>query len=166
MLISTLESYANDDYAQAQVSRSSFGANVRRLMADRGLTQSDLIRLLHVKQGTLSDWLRDRRGIPEGPTLIKFAKTFGVSVDVLLRGVDDDYDAIVIADGRSLENEALEIATAWPHVTKDLRVDLKRMILRHARSAVDEASAADEEDHLDLHARAQGTSRRRPRTTR
>jgi len=70
----------------------SFGQNVRRLRKQSGLSQGDLAAKMGVKQGTLSDWERDRRGLPEAPTLLKVAKAMGCSVDDLLVGVDADYD--------------------------------------------------------------------------
>jgi transcriptional regulator with XRE-family HTH domain len=73
---------------------STFGQNVRRLMRERHLEPSDLTSTLGVKQGTLSDWMRDRRGVPEGPTLLKFGKALGVTVDELISGVDSDYDRV------------------------------------------------------------------------
>ena len=88
-----LERYVWRGYAEAHVS-TSFGKNVRRLMGASGLTQQDLVSALGVKQGTLSDWLRDRRGLPEGPTLIKFAKALRVTVGELIAGVDEEYDLL------------------------------------------------------------------------
>lgn len=57
-------------------------------MERRGMDQGELADALGVKQGTLSDWMRDRRGLPEGPTLIKFAKSLDCSVEDLIAGVD------------------------------------------------------------------------------
>lgn len=88
----TLESEDVHDYAHPV----SFGSNVKRLRKARGMKAMDLAEQLGVKGGTLSDWERDRRGIPEGPTLIRFAKTLGCSLDDLLAGVDPAYDEIVI----------------------------------------------------------------------
>lgn len=92
---STVESEVRNSYAQRWMPSSTFGKNVRAVMQERGLDQQALMDRLSVKQGTLSDWLRDRRGVPEGPTLLRFAKVLHVSVDRLLAGVDDDYDAII-----------------------------------------------------------------------
>lgn len=63
-------------------------------MERREMEPKDLADALDVRQGTLSDWMRDRRGLPEGPTLIKFAKALGATVEELLEGVDPDYDEV------------------------------------------------------------------------
>lgn len=89
-----LESEVGHRYAHPSVPTSTFGKNLRALMAQREIGPSWLLPHLGVKQGTLSDWMRDRRGLPEGPTLLKFAKALRVRVDDLLRGVDDDYDLL------------------------------------------------------------------------
>lgn len=89
----TLESEDTGSYAQPV----SFGQNVKRLRKAHGLQAKELAEQLGVKGGTLSDWERDRRGIPEGPTLMRFAKILGCPIDELLVGVDPEYDEIVIA---------------------------------------------------------------------
>lgn len=86
----TLESEVARSYAQPV----SFGKNVKRLRKELGLKAKDLAKQLGVEGGTLSDWERDRRGLPEGPTLIKFAKTLQCSVDDLLGGFDEQYDEL------------------------------------------------------------------------
>lgn len=84
----------------------SFGRNVKALMKLRDVSQETLQTALDVKQGTLSDWLRDRRGLPEGPTLLKFAKVLKVRVEDLIVGVDPEYDQIC---------QSLSAGTARPH---------------------------------------------------
>jgi len=74
---------------------ATFGQNVRRAMEKRGLEAKELADILGVKQGTLSDWMRDRRGLPEGPTLLKFAKALNWSVEELLEGVDHEYQLML-----------------------------------------------------------------------
>lgn len=74
----------------------SFGKNVRRLRLERDMLAKALAQQLGVKQSTLSGWENDRGGLPEGPTLIKFAKVLGCHVEELLVGVDAEYDEIVI----------------------------------------------------------------------
>lgn len=75
--------------------RVSFGSNLRRLRLQRSLKSGEIAADLRIKQGTYSDYERDRRGLPEGPTLLKFAKYFRVSLDELLEGIDAEYDRVV-----------------------------------------------------------------------
>jgi transcriptional regulator with XRE-family HTH domain len=74
----------------------SFGANLKRLRLQRQLKAKDVAKGLGIKQGSYSDYERDRRGLPEGPTLLKFAKYYAVTIDELVRGVDADYDRLVV----------------------------------------------------------------------
>lgn len=97
----SLETEHSGDYAHAV----SFGKNVRRLRENQGLQQKELARKLGVKQSALSSWERDRSGLPETPTLLRFAKGLGCSVDDLLVGVDAAYDQIVI-ERRDLSSHA------------------------------------------------------------
>jgi transcriptional regulator with XRE-family HTH domain len=94
-------------YAEPQM--ATFGSNVRRLMRDRGIEPEELRIALGVKQGTLSDWMRDRRGLPEGPTLLKFAKALRASVEELIDGVDPDYAEMLkaesVIEGLALAND-------------------------------------------------------------
>jgi transcriptional regulator with XRE-family HTH domain len=97
-----LESEPAHSYARPAVPTSTFGKNLRAMMKQRELKPQDLLPALGVKQGTLSDWMRDRRGLPEGPTLLKFAKALRVTVNDLLAGVDDDHDLLChMLDARS-----------------------------------------------------------------
>lgn len=63
-------------------------------MEERDITPQQIMDAFHVKQGTVSDWMRDRRGLPEGPTILKFAKFLRVSVEEFFVDVDDEYEEI------------------------------------------------------------------------
>jgi transcriptional regulator with XRE-family HTH domain len=120
-----LESELLYGYARPYVSSSSFGRNVRQVMGASGISQTELLAELQVKQGTLSDWLRDRRGVPEGPTLLKFAKALRVPIDRLLVGVDDEYDAIVTRSVTEVDQgSALPSGGAADVVSSDLETRL------------------------------------------
>lgn len=63
-----------------------FSANLRRLMADRDLSQSDLARAIPtVSQPAISQWLLGRN-IPLADAVVALARFFRVSTDELLGG--------------------------------------------------------------------------------
>lgn len=82
------------DTATRYSQRVSFGKNLKRLRAQRQVAAKTVAAALGIKQGTYSDYERDRRGLPEGPTLLRFAKYFCVSLDELIVGIDAEYDAL------------------------------------------------------------------------
>lgn len=137
----TLETEAAHSYAHLV----SFGKNVRRLRLERDMQAKALAELLGVKQSTLSGWERDRGGLPEGPTLIKFAKIFGCSIDQLLAGVDPAYDEIVIAE-RDLSSHA-GARQSSPHkggsiVPASSRIQQLEQQLRERDRLISQAEAA------------------------
>jgi transcriptional regulator with XRE-family HTH domain len=79
-----------------------FGANLRDWRERRGWTPEEFARRLGIKQGSFSDYERGRRGIPEGPTLLRFANVLNAEdlpldaprclIDDLLDRVDAKYD--------------------------------------------------------------------------
>lgn len=80
------------DYAPAV---ATVGENIVRLRKLRGWRQKDLAEKLKMHQGDLSNLEKDKRGLPEAPTLLRLAKAIKCSVDELLQGVDPEYDRIV-----------------------------------------------------------------------
>jgi transcriptional regulator with XRE-family HTH domain len=82
------------DRAARYSQQVSFGRNLRRLRSQRQVAAKTVAAALGIKQGTYSDYERDRRGLPEGPTLLRFAKYFCVSLDDLIVGIDAEYDAL------------------------------------------------------------------------
>ena len=74
----------------------SLGQNIKRLRWEAGLqTQKALAELLGVPQPQVSDWENDRYAVLETLTLVKIAKGLRCSVDLLLAGVDPDYDRVL-----------------------------------------------------------------------
>lgn len=57
--------------------------NLKELRLDRGLKQSELAEILHVKQNTISNWENGKTEVNNADA-IKLANFFGVSVDYLL----------------------------------------------------------------------------------
>lgn len=90
--LTSLEAKPHAGYAHAV----AFGKNVKRIRLELEMQQKELARRLGVKQSAVSGWESDKRGLPEGPTLIRFAKALNCSIDDLLAGVDAGYDEILI----------------------------------------------------------------------
>ena len=61
----------------------SFGANLRELRKEKGLTQTELASLLCTTQDTISLWELGK-SYPDIPSFIEIAKIFEVSADFLL----------------------------------------------------------------------------------
>lgn len=69
------------------------GANVTALRLERGWTQEQLAERVGTRQSSVNKL--ERTGTDPGIlTALKYAKAFGVSLDALVRGVDDDYKAV------------------------------------------------------------------------
>jgi transcriptional regulator with XRE-family HTH domain len=74
---------------------SSVGQNIKRLREAKGYkTQGEFAAALEVPQPRVSDWENDRYDLPDTASLLKIAKKLKVSIDELLTGVDNDYDAV------------------------------------------------------------------------
>lgn len=74
---------------------STVGKNIKRIREAAGFkTQGEFADALQVPQPRLSDWENDRYGLPDTTSLLRIAKKLKVSIDQLLTGVDEDYDAI------------------------------------------------------------------------
>lgn len=55
----------------------------KELRKERNLTQSEMAKLIHVDQSTISKWEQDK-AVPDVQTLNVLAKFFNVSIDFLL----------------------------------------------------------------------------------
>lgn len=79
----------------------SLGENIKRFRAVAGLrTQKELAELLGIPQPRVSDWENDRYGVLGISSLVRLASVFRCSVDVLLAGVDAEYDRLVEGGAR------------------------------------------------------------------
>lgn len=65
-----------------------FGNNLKKLMALKGVTQTQLAEKLGMKQGSISDWFR-KDILPNGKRLAEIAEIFGVTTNELL------YDKVI-----------------------------------------------------------------------
>lgn len=105
---------------------ATIGENIRRLRIAAGFAeQKPFAQALSVPQGRVSDWEHDRYGLPDTATLMKIAKTLGVSIDVLLSGIDPHYDfASSSLAHQSFVREGPGYAAATPAGTLALAGDL------------------------------------------
>lgn len=74
----------------------SLGQNIKRLRERPGFerTRRELARSMGTEYQSLYDWETDRRKTVDSATLLKLARALQVTVEQLLDGVDDDYEAI------------------------------------------------------------------------
>lgn len=98
----TFSGYLFASVATESERRGVFGANLKRLRKRGGFaTARELAKDLKIVPSVLSKLEQGKQGLPEGATLLRLAKTITCSVDELLEGVDDDYDAILLRLGRT-----------------------------------------------------------------
>ena len=68
----------------------SFGEVVKQYMDERGMTQSELARLMGTGRQTVNNLLRDGRRGPTLETAVAVAEAFGVTVDELVDKMKED----------------------------------------------------------------------------
>ena len=68
----------------------SFGEVVRLYMEERGMSQSELARLMGTGRQTVNNLLRDGRRGPTLETAVAVADAFGVTVDELVDKMKED----------------------------------------------------------------------------
>ena len=87
---------------------NTIGENIKQIRQRFGYrTQASFATALHVPQPQLADWENDRYDSLSIPTLLRIAKVLDCSVDVLLFGVDRDYDDIILKDLRGIPEAVL-----------------------------------------------------------
>lgn len=73
------------------MNRYALGNNIVSRLEEIGMTQYRLAAKLGINQGTLSKWVNGLRE-PKASALYKISKILGVTIDELMKGVDDDSD--------------------------------------------------------------------------
>lgn len=104
----------------------------KTLRKEKGLTQTELAKLLKIDQTTVSKWELGK-ALPDTALLIKLAEFFDVSIDFLLSRTEFYYpDKVTIATpiGESLTSEELELLSLF----RELSPYLKGMTLDVVRS--------------------------------
>lgn len=67
---------------------SKFTMNLKKLMIEREMTAADIARKTGMTQATLSRYINGKR-IPKINSVIKIAKALNVSIELLMKGVDE-----------------------------------------------------------------------------
>ena len=71
----------------------SIGRNIEKLRNGKGMTQATLADLLSVSEQTVSQWEGDQ-AVPEMDVFLRLKEIFGVSVDQILEGENEQKPAI------------------------------------------------------------------------
>lgn len=66
-----------------------FGENLKRLMAEEGVTQTSLAAVIGVSQRAVSKWI-NLQAEPTERSIVNCARFFGVSADYILGMEDED----------------------------------------------------------------------------
>jgi transcriptional regulator with XRE-family HTH domain len=117
------------------VGTSSFGQNLKRLRKASGLRANVVASRAGVTAPMMSSYENDRTGIPEVPTLFRFAKALNVSIEEILEGVDPEYD---IQRDLSRQTNAQHLASLHPQPDRGA----------NDTEVVDQAGLLSEERHV------------------
>lgn len=86
---------------------SKFAETLKRLMKERNVSTKLLSQAISVPQSTLSEWSAGRE--PRlNESIIKVAKFFGVSVEYLITGSDEE-SKVIAEFSKSLESGFIEV---------------------------------------------------------
>lgn len=86
---------------------TSISQNIKKLLADRNLTQKELAEAIGVSNGTLSDW-PGGRFYPRKKYIDAMAQYFNVSVDEITKEKDTNQDERLMSLFNSLSDGKLE----------------------------------------------------------
>ncbi|NOU82944.1 helix-turn-helix domain-containing protein [Paenibacillus sp. LMG 31459] len=88
---------------------NKIGDNIRLLRKRMGLTQIDFSKQIGISQGTLSD-IEQGHCNPSVETVLSIHEQYGVSLDLILKGSEEDQSAkLHLKDKRNDEEELIEI---------------------------------------------------------
>lgn len=94
---------------------NKIGDNIRSLRKRIGLTQIDFSRQIGVSQGTLSD-IEQGHCNPSVETVLSINEKYGVSLDLILKGTEDDHSAkLHLKDRINNEKELIEVMKILSH---------------------------------------------------
>lgn len=115
-------------------------SRLRGVLAERGMNQQDLVRILSVSTSAASKRYRGLMPFPldEVPVL---AAALGTSVAYLMGLTDDRSRPLEEAASAAVRHVGLEPTTRWLRVTPGVVIDLAERRRRHLRLVVDEVSA-------------------------
>lgn len=123
---------------------SSLGARIRQTRLDKGLTQNELARLVHVSREAVSQWESgDSKGLkPEN--LVRVAKVLGVDVEYLVTGKP----SVRPRSSSDLTSEEVELLTAY----REGADKAKQLIRRLVADVVRELGPGREAEFEPMHA--------------
>ena len=95
--------------------RAIVGENIRRRRKAAGFAaQGDFALALGVPQSHVSDWETGRYQLPDTSSLIKMAKVINCSIDDLLEGRDQGYDAAAGRGPHDVDDEIIDVSGHTP----------------------------------------------------
>lgn len=71
------------------MNRYAIGDNIYKLLKDKHMTQRELAAQIRVQEPTLSKWMTGQRQ-PSAYALLRISRVLDVSMEYLMRGVEDD----------------------------------------------------------------------------
>ncbi|MGB9803087.1 MAG: helix-turn-helix domain-containing protein [Desulfofundulus sp.] len=101
----------------------SLGERLAYLRSQRGLSQAELARLLHMGQSTIAMYEKNRRS-PDNQSLKRLADFFGVSTDYLLGRTDRPYET----GGNAIPGDAPHDTSLYAIASDPLFADLLREV--------------------------------------
>lgn len=93
--------------------------NIVKMRKERGLTQVELAKLLHVTQSAVSHW-ESGRSIPDTVQLFQIAEFFGVSIDAI--------KGETIQSTHTQEIETVSVSTSQENAPADMRAEAKQLL--------------------------------------
>lgn len=135
-------------YAVAVSSPLRFPANIgslRKALVPK-VSQTQLGAIVGVEQPAVSDW-ENGKSFPNAGDLPKIARVLGVSLDLLLQGLDAQYDAArdLLGQGKEVQRSPRHKGDAVDPASAHRIADLQRRL-----EQIDEQRIAERKEHEDL----------------
>jgi transcriptional regulator with XRE-family HTH domain len=111
--------YSTPEHEAAPGEDLDFQALLRRVLDDKGWSQSDLARRSGIRVGTINTWVNGTRGKPGGENIRKLAAATGVSVETWAKAVgkkvpaplDDKAEAYILHLWRTMDPTEQRVIT-------------------------------------------------------
>ncbi|MEA4854485.1 MAG: DUF3955 domain-containing protein [Christensenella sp.] len=87
-----------------------FGEQLRKIRADRNLTQEQVSEKLHVSRQTISNW-ENNKNLPDLEMIVEISTTFGLSIDQLILGGENRNNMTekLIKDGSEMRRARINL---------------------------------------------------------
>ena len=102
----------------------TFGNRLYELRKSRSVSQEELAELLDVSRQSISKWENDK-AFPEMTRLLFMSDYFGVSLDYLMRGVQDKQDDA----GDAVTYKARDMLAVWNTFVSNLSGKQRRLMM-------------------------------------